>query len=258
VIRHFEKNTRTRLFRRFSVQGSTLELALGAASEGTTHVSIRHRSGREAQRAADAWVRWALDAGFAEVTLEDGAVPGVVRWLDGPTGPGRIRTDEPADVFFAAGAAAEPLEVGERVVLDGIQKKRGLDVEWMFGSKLAARGVRPFPDPRWSRFRPRPDPPEKTRRKLAALAGDAVQGHTRRARPLGRVACGTLILAYEKGVHRLLAIAKGHEDDVVTYEPVLTSAWKRQSTQPLTCVAAFCEPVPEALRRELERTYGLG
>jgi hypothetical protein len=257
--RHFEKRGRLRLFRRIGAAGPVLKLAIGTSGYSTTLVSVKYPSARAAQRAAGVWARWALEAGYAEVAL-GACIPGVLSTLKGPGGPGRVRTDEPEDVYFAAGAAVAPaLAVGQRVLLEGVRRRPGLEVDFMFGSDFEARRVLPFPETKWSRFSARPDPDERTRRSLLALAGDAIGGHARRARPLADARCGSLIYAYEKGIHRFLKTGrlKG-VGAVVFHEAVLTSALKRQSSPVLECIPAFCELVPEKLAAQLERHNGLG
>ncbi len=258
-MRHFEKKGRLRLFRRVGTRGSTLKLELGAAAEGMTTVSEKHSSPAAARAAAGVWCRWALEAGFAEVALERG-LPGVVYSPQGPAGPCRVRTDAREDVYCAKGAALLPaLEIGQRVVVEGVRRHPGLEVAFMFGSELEARRVVAFPEPRWSQFKAREDLSEKARRPLVALAGPALLGHARRERPLAALRPGSLIFAFEKGVHRYLKTVRVKGTGaLVHYEPVLTSQLKRQSFHVLTCLADFCEPVPAELRRELERLLGLG
>jgi hypothetical protein len=103
--RHFEK--KSGLFRRIETSGATLRLAFGKASEGTTRVSVKCRTRAEADRLAETWSRWALEAGFAEIGLERGT-PGILFHLAGPKGPGRVRDDEGRNVFFDPSAVLVP------------------------------------------------------------------------------------------------------------------------------------------------------
>lgn len=261
-MRHFEKKGAMRLFRRVGTKGSTLLVEVGAASEDTHRVSQRFPSAKAAGKAAEAWARWSTDWGYAEVFYDAGETAGIVRGLEGPRGPGRVRTDSREDVYFAEGAASElDLEVGDRVLVRGIRAKARPAAKFMFGSKLACESVRAFPEPRWSQWRAAPELPEKTRRALQKLAGPGIAGEESseggRRRPLGKLAPGALIYSYEKGVHRFLSKEPG-KDGLVYSEPVLDSKLGRQSFRVLECLAEFCEPLPKRFRRELERHLGLG
>jgi hypothetical protein len=143
-------------------------------------------------------------------------------------------------------------------VLEGVRRDPSLAFDFMFGSTLRARRLTAFPAPRWDALRPT-ELDEKTRRTLVARAGDAISGKQVRSRPLGRVPCGALVFAYEKGIHRFLKKTKlARVGEVVLYEPVLTSKLERQSGVVLSCVPTFCELVPAPITRELDRRLGLG
>jgi hypothetical protein len=257
--RHFEKPGTLRLFRRVTIRGTVVAVAVGRASEGETTFTIRCRSTGEARRTAETWARRALEAGFAEVELPAG-IPGVVRTLEGPSGPGRVRIDACKDVYFAVEACGvAKLRIGQRVVAQGVQRSPGLKVDYLFGSKLEARRVLEFPriDPR--RCMPAPDPGARARRTLVTLAGPAILGHQRRAKPLIAAAAGDLIFAYEKGIHRFLKFGRlPGTGRVVFHEAVLTSGFARQASPVLTCAPEFCETLPASLKRAIEAQPGLG
>jgi hypothetical protein len=257
-FRHFEK--KGGLFRRIESKGSTLSLALGRASEGTERVSVKCASALAARRLADTWSRWALEAGFAEIPLEEGT-PGVLFFLSQPRGPGRVRDDEGKNVYFEPEAAASvaKLAQGQRVLLQGVRERAKLRVEWMFGSRLAAEKLVGFQATPWNKYKQLPDPSAKIRAALAKLAGPRLEGwHVAAPALPKKVAVGTLIFAYEKGVHRFLGREPGDDEDLVHTEPVLTSKLTRQSGPPQIQVVKFCAPLPEKFRREAEKRFGLG
>jgi len=236
-----------------------MSLALGRASEGMERISVKCASALAARRLADTWARWALEAGFAEIPLEDGT-PGIIFFLSQPSGPGRVRDDEGKNVYFEPDAARgiAKLAQGQRVLLQGVRSQPRLRVEWMFGSKLVAKSVLPFPAVSWSKYKQLPDPSAKVRAKLAKLAGERLEGwHVDAPALPKKVAVGTLIFAYEKGVHRFLGREPGGDEDLVHTEPVLTSKLTRQSGPPQIQVVRFCAPLPEKFQRSAESVFGL-
>ena len=277
-ISHFEKKSNVErgifgLFRRLEVSGSTFRITLGAASEWSKRFAVETGSAAAARRLAGAWSRWALDAGFAEVPLEAGTA-GIVFHLETPKGPGRVRDDEGRNVLFDPDAAGDSsFRHGQRVVLQGVRKYRGASPDFMFGSKLRADRLIPFPVVSWSRFKARPGPTAKILKSLAAPARDprprergAARGRRAGADLEKGLPFGTLVFAFEAGVHRFLARTsvlavpsrRRLRGDFVITEPVLSRTLQRRSGRMTSQVATFCEPIPAALRRELERHFALG
>ncbi len=256
--RHFERKGALGPFRRFGARGATFELEFGEASKFTRRAKVKCRSEAEARRLVALWSRWALEAGFAEVALESGT-PGILFYLATPLGSGRVRDDEGRNVHFAAAAVAPGMRLkqGQRVVLRGVMRNAKLKASFTFGSKLDAKALLPFPAPRWSEFRAQPDLDAKTRKALLRLAGPGIADGSG-SRKLGAAKPGALLYAYAKGVHRLLVREPYDDTEMVFTEPVLDSKLQRLSGTIDMQVAKFCEPIPAALRRELERRLGLG
>lgn len=258
MSRHFEKKGALGLFRRFSAKGSTFQLAFGEASKFTIESPVKCRSAAEAARMVGTWSRWALEAGFAEVPIGAGTL-GILFHLEAPLGPGRVRDDEGRNVYFDADAcAASSLKQGQRVVLEGVKRNPRLEVAFMFDSKLQAKRLVASPVPVWSRFKATPDLDAKTRERLLVLAGPAIGGCQERKGTLAKTPIGSLIFAYERGVHRLLKRDKGADAYFVFSEAVLTSKLTRAVSTTQLQVEKFCAPIPAALRRELEQRLGLG
>jgi hypothetical protein len=254
---HFEKKGTLNLFRRIGIRGSTLELVIGEASSGETHIACRHQSNTAALKAATQWMQWAREVGYAEIDLPEG-IPGVVFRVDGQKGPGRIRIDTAENVYFDIDSVAAPrLKMNQRVVVQDIHRRRGPPIDFMFGSKLEAGRVIAFPEPKWSHVERKADLSQKVRDGLMRSSGEALSGHRSRDTAFDNARCGDLIFAFEKGVHRFLKFGRLPDGSApaVLYEAVLTSNFKRCSTPILYCHSKFCELVPEELKAQINHHF---
>ena len=256
--RHFEKNGKQHLFRRFATHAATLDVVMGMGGEWDKRISIRCRSAADAKRVSGIWSTWALDAGYAEVALPAGVL-GVIATLESPSGPGRIRLDHREDVQLLETKTLGALEVGDRVIVTGVHRVPGLRARYMFGSTLRARGIARFPETKWSAFKAKPEPGAAMKKSLERIAGAAIAGKTERATAFQKdCRPGALIYTYEKGVHRFLRHGGTKRGGLyVLSEPVLTSNFRRTSGPPSDCISSFCAPIPVRLAREISRRYGL-
>jgi|GEM_PF-4115665 len=255
TIWHLEKPRGLRPFRRVELKGSTVTLVVGKAGGDALRVRIPKRSASAAERECRKWIGWALADGFEEIPLPKGAKLGRLSYLVGPEGPGRLRLDGPKDVYFSAEASGgHTWKVGQRVVVQGVQlDPKVAKVDFLFGSTLRARQVSPAP-------RPLPNTSPKRRpfaaqaaRALIKLAGPAIEGHARHGKALGKLEPGRLLFAYDKGVHRFLALKHaGWDSKRVVYEAAFTSqlAPAKESFEQF-CLEEFCAPLPKALEAAL-------
>lgn len=251
---HLEKKSgKEHPYRIIQTTGSVFKLIYGRASDTQSEVEVRFNSTKECGKMANNWLMWYKSFGYKEVAFTEG-VPGVLYYFESQDGPGRVRIDGGANVYFPKGGIQfKSPKQGQRVLVHQIKKDPRLNVDFTFGSKYVATKLTSFPKTS-SKIDKEITFSEVERKSLTQLYGSLMMGHEKHSQRLTKPYCGDFIFAFEKGVHRFLKFDKIPDvGKVVVYEPCFTSNFKSQSGWVTYCIPDFCAHIPRELSQKISK-----
>ncbi len=256
------KRKSTTFFWHIAVNGNSVVTGSSTFDSAPTSSVFTFSTEREASAAAELAAGRKLDDGYSEPTVPEGHAAGVVRWNDGPVGPGWIRLWDHRDVHFEIGAVEgfQTLKIGTRVMVGELRPYSGTGADQTHAGKFEAGAVRPSPAAR-SRGTIRKTEADRVDADVRSQLVARVAAAEASAQATEGLCLGDLVFAWDKGIHRLIglyqvAIQTQHDPQfdgwLAEYDPVFDSKFKRRRGPTRTCGRQFVRRLPLPLSVEIE------